>query len=64
MRQERQSDLFHNILDIGSCNLHSINGGFETGTESSNWDLHEVLKGAFHLLHDTPACHPEKIMKR
>ena len=55
VRQERQSSLFHNILDTGSCNLHSISGGFKTGAESSNWYLHEVLNGSLHLLHDTPA---------
>lgn len=43
------------IIDIGSCNLHIIHGAFKVGAETSGWNLKNVFKGAFTVLHDTPA---------
>ena len=34
---------------------HTIHGAFETGVVKSGWNLKKLLKGAFHILHDTPA---------
>ena len=40
------------LADIGSCNLHIVNGAFKTGAE--DWEIKMTLKGAIYLLHDTP----------
>jgi len=45
----------HSLVDIGSCCLHVINGSFARGAEKSEWSLKKLLKGAYHLLHNTPA---------
>ena len=45
----------HNLTDIGSCSLHIIHGAFKTGAESFGWNMKAILKGAFTVLHDTPA---------
>ena len=46
---------FHSLIDIGSCSLHIIHRSFTTGAEKSGWKLQKVLKGAYHILHNTPA---------
>ena len=55
MKKLRIEDELAFLIDIGSCNLHVIHGSFKTGSESSVWNLHKILEGAFTLLHDTPA---------
>ena len=55
MKKLTIEDELASLIDIGSCNLHVIHGAFKTGSESSGWNLHKILKGAFTLLHDTPA---------
>ena len=47
--------MFHKLIDFGSCNLHIILGSLKTGAEKSDWKLKMILKGAFQILHDTPA---------
>jgi hypothetical protein len=55
IQDERQNNKLSSLIDIGSCSLHLIHGAFKTGSEKSSWDLHKILKGAFTLLHDSPA---------
>ena len=45
----------HQLLDIGSCSLHIIHGSLCTGEKKSEWELKKTLKGAYRILHDTPA---------
>ena len=56
MKKLRIEDELASLIDIGSSDLHVIHGVFKTGSESSGWNLHKILKGASTLLHDTPAC--------
>ena len=46
---------FHSLIDVGSCSLNIIHRSFTTGAEKSGWKLQKVLKGAYHILHNTPA---------
>ena len=55
MKKLRIEDELSSLIDIGSCNLYVIHGAFKTSSESSGWNLRKILKGAFALLHDTPA---------
>ena len=43
------------FIDIGTCNLHTVHGAFETGATKSNWNLKKLLKGPYRILRDTPA---------
>ena len=51
----REANLNHKLVDIGTCSLHVVHGGFKTGEMKSEFGVSKVLKGAFQLLHDTPA---------
>ena len=43
------------LVDIGSCELHTIHGVFRAGVQSTYWMLKEVLNSASHIIHDSPA---------
>ena len=51
MKKTRHTDEVNDIINIGTCNLHTDHGGFL----SSGWDIKKLLKGAHPILHDTPA---------
>ena len=53
--KERKADEQHQLINIGSCGLHTIHGALKTGAEKANWKIKETLKEAFQVLHDTPA---------
>ena len=46
----------HCLIDIGTCSLHTMHNSFRTGVEATGWNVKKVLKGDFHLLHNSPAC--------
>lgn len=43
------------LLDVGSCGLHSVNGAFKTGMKATPWKISECLSGLYFILMDTPA---------
>ena len=47
--------MFHSFLDAGGCNLRIFYRSFKTGSEERNWNLKELLKGVFPMLHYLPA---------
>ena len=53
--RDRELNELHMLINIGSCNLHVVNGAFKRGGESSNCKLKEVLKASYQILKDTPA---------
>lgn len=55
LKKKRNDNLFHTLVDIGTCSLHSVHGAVKSGIEKTSWNIKETLKGAFYLLHDSPA---------
>ena len=53
LKKIKTADELNNIIDIGTCNLHTVYGAFETGILSSGWNTKKLLKGAYCALHDT-----------
>ena len=43
------------LLDIGTCNLHTLHLAFKHGAKETGWDLQKIMKAAYITLHDTPA---------
>ena len=52
--QDRQENMVHLLIDIGSCSLHIVHGSFKTDAEKTDCNLKALLKGSFQILHDTP----------
>ena len=55
MQTERSVNEQHQLIDIGSCGLHTIRNAFKTGAESTGWGMKSVLKGAYQIFHDSSA---------
>ena len=44
-----------NLLNVGSCGLHTVHGAIQTGLSKSSWDLDNILTSAYQLFKDSPA---------
>ena len=55
LKKERVDNELSGLIDIGSCNLHTVHGCFADGVKASGWNLKKLLKGCYHLFHDTAA---------
>ena len=55
LQKEKKADQLREVIDIGTCNLHTVHRSLETGVTKSGWNLKKLLKGAHRILHDTPA---------
>nr|XP_054921779.1 uncharacterized protein LOC129382223 [Dermacentor andersoni] len=47
------------ILDVGSCGLHVVNGAFKTGHAATGWQLVEFLWAMYNLFKCVPARRDE-----
>ena len=55
VQDHREANEQPQLVDIGSCGLHTIHNTFKAGMQSTDWMLKEVLNNAYHILHDSPA---------
>ena len=54
IQAERSENEQHQLIDIGSCDLHTIRNAFKTDAESSGWGMKKILKGVYQIFHDLP----------
>lgn len=43
------------LLNIGSCSLHVVHGGFKYGATSTGWKLDSVLRSLWYVFENAPA---------
>ena len=56
LQKERlENEQHEQLINIGSCGLHTIHGAFKTGAESTSWNIRKTLHGPYQILHDSPA---------
>ena len=60
IKNKKEMEL-HQLINIGSCGLHIIHGSFKTGIEVTHWNINTTAKGAFQILHDSPATRADYI---
>lgn len=58
--QELQSFLLKeesntNLLNVGSCGLHTLHNAFKCGMKETSWELSKFLRAIFNLFKDVPA---------
>ena len=53
-KKRRETEELKDIIDIGTCILHTVHGSFEKVVERSNWEMKKLLKGSHRILADTP----------
>lgn len=51
----KELDDSHNILDIGSCGLHVMNGAYKAGHAATGWDVIAFLRSSYNLFKCVPA---------
>ena len=51
----RSSKDFSSLFVIDSCGFHVIHGALESGTKSTEWDLHKVLPAMWKIFDESPA---------
>ncbi|KAH8034074.1 hypothetical protein HPB51_019429 [Rhipicephalus microplus] len=51
----KELDESHNILDIGSCGLHVMNGAYKAGHAATGWDVIGFLRSSYNLFKCVPA---------
>lgn len=52
----------HQILDIGSCGLHVINGAYKAGHTATRWDLVTFLRSCYNLFKSVPARRADYVL--
>ena len=55
IKKEREEAKLSKLIDIGSCDLHSVYGSFKIGCEKTEWDIKRLLKSCFQVFKDSPA---------
>ena len=55
IQQDQKENEPHQLINIGSCGLHTIPNAFKTGAEQTDWRMKKIFKGGFQIFHDSPA---------
>ena len=63
VKYQEELEIVEKMIDIGTCGLHVVHGAFKCGTESTDWNIKETLKGSHELLHDTLARRADLIFR-
>lgn len=43
------------LINLGSCGLHTIHNSFQKGMDAAGWKIKDFLKAIYTVFHDTPA---------
>ena len=43
------------MINIGSCSIHTVHGALKIALESTSWRIKQTLKGIWQNLHESPA---------
>ena len=55
LEKQHEEQELPKLLNIGSCNLHVIQGAFKSGFQSVEWNIGKLMKASYNLFHDLPA---------
>ena len=55
VKKEREETNLSKLVDIGSCDLHTVHGSFKAACEKTEWNIKSLLKSSFQIFKDSPA---------
>ena len=55
---------YKNLIEIGSCSLHTVHGAFQTDVTKTGWELNKVLKAMYTVFNESSAQCDVNIEKR
>ena len=53
--EERRSEEYPGLIDVGCCSLHTVHGAFRTGVKNTNWNLEVLLRALHSYFSESPA---------
>lgn len=54
-KRTNMSPEYPQLIDLGSCSIHTIHRSFEIGACETNWDLASLLRALWQIFKDSPA---------
>ena len=51
VREQRRDNNLNQLLEVGTCGLHTVHNGFKHGGKDSGWSIDKVL-GAMYKIFD------------
>ena len=61
LKEYHEREKLPEMINFGSCNLHSLHGAFKSGFESTDWEMKIFLKSCYLILHDSSASRDDYI---
>ena len=55
LQAEQSENEQHQLIDIGSSDLHTIHNALMTGAKSTGWGMKKIHRAAYQIFHDLPA---------
>ena len=55
MVENRETEEFLLLINIGTCGLHTVHNSLKAGIKSSRWIIAKVMKTMWKLLNESPA---------
>ena len=46
---------YKNLIEIGSCSLHTVHAAFQTGATETGWELNKAFKVMHKIFNESPA---------
>ena len=46
---------YKNLVEIGSCSIHTVHGAFQTGATKTGWELNKVFKAMYKIFNELSA---------
>ena len=55
LAEERKNDEMTQLIDIGTCGLHTIHNSFKHGSVGSKWKIQNLLHSMYKIFHESPS---------
>ena len=55
LKNIRSHEEFPQLFEVGCCGLYVIHGTFQSGVETTEWEIKKNFKGIWRSFHESPA---------
>ena len=61
LNHHQEEERWSTLINLGSCGLHVVHGGFQTGVKATDWEIEKVLRAMWKIFHDRLLIHVYEI---
>ncbi|CAH0563016.1 unnamed protein product [Brassicogethes aeneus] len=54
-QRRNENEDYPQLIDIGSCSIHTLHRSFQVAVQETGWDLASILRGLWQIFKDSPA---------